>query len=50
MNSMQSGRVLMILFNIQASPRGSKSISIAATHAFVEAYRRSYSETGFWEA
>src|SRR5882762_9141516 len=31
--------VFMILLNIQASPRGSKSISTAATDAFVEAYR-----------
>ena len=42
MNSMQSGRVLMIRFNIQTSLRGSKSISIAATHAFVEAYRTAH--------
>src|SRR5712671_5263547 len=28
----------MILLNIQASPRGSKSISTAAADAFVEAY------------
>ena len=39
---MQSGRVLMIRFNIQTSLRGSKSISIAATHAFVEAYRTAH--------
>jgi FMN-dependent NADH-azoreductase len=32
----------MILLNIQTSPRGSKSISIAATHAFVEAYRTAH--------
>src|SRR3981189_2024706 len=32
----------MILLNIQASPRGSKSISIAATDAFVEAYRAAH--------
>jgi FMN-dependent NADH-azoreductase len=34
--------VLMILLNIQASPRGSKSISKAATDAFVEAYRTAH--------
>jgi FMN-dependent NADH-azoreductase len=39
MKSMREGGVLMILLNIQNSPRGSKSISIAATDAFVEAYR-----------
>ena len=32
----------MILLNIQTSPRGSKSISIAATDAFVEAYRTAH--------
>ena len=32
----------MILLNIQTSPRGSKSISIAATQAFVEAYRTAH--------
>lgn len=32
----------MILLNIQASPRGSRSISIAATEAFVEAYRAAH--------
>jgi len=32
----------MILLNIQASPRGSKSISTAATDAFVEAYRTAH--------
>jgi FMN-dependent NADH-azoreductase len=32
----------MILLNIQSSPRGSKSISIAATNAFVEAYRTAH--------
>src|SRR5260370_16749825 len=32
----------MILLNIQTSPRGSKSISIAATDAFVEAYRAAH--------
>jgi FMN-dependent NADH-azoreductase len=32
----------MILLNIQTSPRGSKSISIAATYAFVEAYRTAH--------
>ena len=32
----------MILLNIQSSPRGSKSISIAATSAFVEAYRAAH--------
>ena len=32
----------MILLNIQASPRGSRSISIAATDAFVEAYRTAH--------
>jgi FMN-dependent NADH-azoreductase len=34
--------VLMILLNIQTSPRGSKSISTAATDAFVEAYRTAH--------
>jgi FMN-dependent NADH-azoreductase len=34
--------VLMVLLNIQTSPRGSKSISIAATDAFVEAYRTAH--------
>jgi FMN-dependent NADH-azoreductase len=32
----------MILLNIQTSPRGSKSISIAETDAFVEAYRTAH--------
>ena len=32
----------MILLNIQTSPRGSKSISITATDAFVEAYRTAH--------
>jgi FMN-dependent NADH-azoreductase len=32
----------MILLNIQTSPRGSKSISIAAADAFVEAYRTAH--------
>jgi FMN-dependent NADH-azoreductase len=32
----------MILLNIQTSPRGSKSISIAAASAFVEAYRTAH--------
>ena len=32
----------MTLFRIQASLRGAKSISIAATHAFVEAYRAAH--------
>lgn len=32
----------MILLNIQTSPRRSKSISIAATDAFVEAYRTAH--------
>ena len=32
----------MILLNIQTSPRGSKSISTAATDAFVEAYRTAH--------
>ena len=32
----------MILLNIQASPRGSKSISTAATDAVVEAYRTAH--------
>jgi FMN-dependent NADH-azoreductase len=32
----------MILLNIQSSPRGSKSISITATHAFVDAYRAAH--------
>jgi FMN-dependent NADH-azoreductase len=32
----------VILLNIQTSPRGSKSISIAATDAFVEAYRTAH--------
>src|ERR1700732_2788046 len=34
--------ILMILLNIQTSPRGSKSISTAATDAFVEAYRTAH--------
>src|SRR5258708_1078497 len=34
--------VFMIVVNIQASPRGSKSISTAATDAFVEAYRTAH--------
>jgi FMN-dependent NADH-azoreductase len=32
----------MILLNIQTSPRGSNSISIASTDAFVEAYRAAH--------
>jgi FMN-dependent NADH-azoreductase len=32
----------MILLNIQTSPRGSKSISIAATDAFLEADRTAH--------
>src|SRR6202049_410685 len=42
MKSMRAEGVLMILLNIQTSPRGSKSISIAATHACVEAYRTAH--------
>jgi multimeric flavodoxin WrbA len=34
--------LLMILLNIQTSPRGSKSISTAATDAFVDAYRTAH--------
>ena len=34
----------MILLNIQSSPRGSKSISIAATSAFIEAYRAAHAD------
>jgi FMN-dependent NADH-azoreductase len=32
----------MSVLNIQTSPRGSKSISIAATDAFIEAYRAAH--------
>ena len=32
----------MILLHIQSSPRGSRSISIAATNAFVDAYRTAH--------
>src|SRR5215831_17919310 len=37
-------KALMLLLNIQSSPRGAKSASVAVTNAFLDAYRALHSD------